>query len=129
MGYERKLEKEFLNPIEYGFDIFGGRWKSRIICILSKQQTARYGELKDSLNISDTVLSSMLKELIRDKLVERVQYNEMPLRVEYNLSEKGKSLIPVLENINEWSALNLPDEAAKEKFQHRSCSKSRKFKK
>ena len=56
---------------------------------------------------SDAVLADMLKELISDGMVERIQYNEIPPRVEYLLTEKGKSVLPILQSICDWSKKNL----------------------
>ena len=59
MPHKRKLEKDIRCPLEYGLDVFGGRWKSRIICLLAAKQTLRYSELRSEMtNISDAVLSS-----------------------------------------------------------------------
>ncbi len=92
MKYKRKLEKERMCPLEYGLEIFGGKWKARIICVLSSEEFMRYNELKKILgNITDAVLSEMLRELIENDMVDRNQYNEIPPRVEYSLTEKGKS--------------------------------------
>jgi len=94
-------------PLEYGLEIFGGKWKSRIICVLYSHPTLRYNELKKELTtISDAVLAGMLKELISDGLVERLQYNEIPPRVEYFLTPKGKSVLPILQSICNWSKEN-----------------------
>jgi len=114
MGYVRKLEKEIMCPLEYGLEIFGGKWKSRIICVLYSHARLRYNLLKKELTtISDAVLAQMLKELINDGLVKRKQYNEIPPHVEYSLTEKGKSVLPILQNICNWSKENSPDELDK----------------
>ena len=88
--YKPKLEKDIRCPLEYGLEIFGGKWKSRIICVLSKKKILRYSELKKELvNITDAVLSVSLKELIEDEIIKRVQYDSIPVKVEYSLTEKG----------------------------------------
>lgn len=90
MKYEPKVEKEIMCPIEYGLDIFGGKWKSRIICVLSSAEVMRYNEIRKELgNITDAVLSAMLKELIAGELISRTQYNEIPPRVEYSLTKRA----------------------------------------
>lgn len=110
MRYKHKLEKEIMCPLEYGLNIFGGKWKSRIICVLSSKKKMRYKELKNELvNISDTVLADMLKELLKDNVIERIQYNEIPIRVEYLLTEKGMSILPILQSICTWSKINTSD--------------------
>ena len=102
--YKPKLEKEIRCPLEYGLEIFGGKWKSRIICLLDDYSVMRYGEMRRELNgIADTVLSMMLRELIADSIIERKQYDEIPQRVEYSLTDKGMSVIPILRNICRWS--------------------------
>ncbi len=107
MKYEPKIEKEMMCPIEYGLDKFGGRWKSRILCVLSSSDVLRYGEIRKELsNISDTVLAAMLKELIDAELVSRKQYEQIPPKVEYALTDKGRSVLPILQSICQWSREN-----------------------
>lgn len=106
MPHKRKLEKDIRCPLEYGLDVFGGRWKPRIICVLGAKGTLRYGELRDEMvNISDAVLSSSLKELMADGIVTRKSFDEIPPRVEYSLTEKGASVVPVLKEICRWSGM------------------------
>lgn len=98
--YQKKLETDIRCPLEYGLELFGGKWKSRVICVLNEKGTLRYsGIRKEMLNITDAVLAATLKELIHDDLVVRRQYNEIPPRVEYALTEKGKSVVPILQSI------------------------------
>ena len=102
--YRRKTEKEIHCPLEYGLELFGGKWKSRIICVLAQKNTLRYGELRAELaNITDAVLSAALKELISDGMALRRSYDEIPPRVEYSLTGKGRSAVPILEGICRWS--------------------------
>lgn len=102
--YEPKTEKDIRCPLEYGLQIFGGKWKSRILCVLSDLGTLRYSELrKQMVDITDAILSVTLKELMKDDMIERKQYDEIPPRVEYSLSEKGRSVIPILQEICRWS--------------------------
>ena len=106
MTHKRKLEKDIRCPLEYGLDVFGGRWKSRIICVLAEKGTLRYSELRDELaNISDAVLSSEVKDLIASDVVSRKSYDEIPPRVEYSLTEKGVSVVPILQSICQWAGL------------------------
>ena len=90
--YQPKMEKDIRCPLEYGLAIFGGKWKSRIICVLAAQAPLRYSILRKEMgNITDAVLSSTLKELMADGMVLRTSYDEIPPRVEYQLTEKGTS--------------------------------------
>lgn len=102
--YKAKLDKDIRCPLEYGLEIFGGKWKSRIICVLAAGEKLRYSALrKEMANITDAVLAAALKELIADALVTREQFNEIPPRVEYRLSAKGASVVPILQSICHWS--------------------------
>lgn len=102
--YEKKLDPDIRCPLEYALEIFGGKWDSRIICVLAEREILRYGELRSELaNITDAVMATSLRKLIADDMINRVQYNEIPPRVEYSLTEKGKSIVPVLQSICKWA--------------------------
>lgn len=104
--YQKKLDADIRCPLEYGLEIFGGKWKSRVICVLSEKGVLRYsGIRKEMINITDAVLAATLKELIADGIIARKQYDEIPPRVEYSLTEKGQSVVPILRNICKWSGI------------------------
>ena len=70
--YKRKIEKDIRCPLEYGLEVFGGKWNSRIICVLAAMKILRYSELRKEMgNITDAVLASALKELIANGIVKR----------------------------------------------------------
>ncbi|MCY7007032.1 helix-turn-helix transcriptional regulator [Fusobacterium simiae] len=122
MKYQPKLEKDPMCPVEYGLDIFGGKWKARIICVLSAKKFMRYNEIKKELNnITDAVLAAMLKELVENDVVSRIQYNEIPPRVEYSLTDTGNSVIPILESICKWSRENSKEDLEKKLPTCRTC--------
>lgn len=103
--YKYKLEREIRCPLEYGLSIFSGKWKTRIVClILNSGGTLRYSEIKNAIkDISDAVLAAMLKDLISDGIVIRTQYNEIPLKVEYALTPKAESVIPIMHQLCLWA--------------------------
>ena len=104
--YQHKLDKDIRCPLEYGLEVFGGKWKSRIVCVLSHKKVLRYSELRREMgNITDAVLASTLKGLIANGIVERKSYNEIPPRVEYFLTEKGLSVVPILQSICQWAGI------------------------
>lgn len=104
--YKPKLEKDIRCPLEYGLEIFGGKWKSRIICVLAEKKTLRYSILRREMsNITDAVLAATLKELLADGIVIRQQFDEIPPRVEYRLTDKGKSVVPILQSICQWAGI------------------------
>ena len=102
--YHKKLEEDIRCPLEKGLQVFGGKWKSRILCVLNEMGTLRYGELKkEMVNVTDAVLADSLKELTMDGMILRKSYDVIPPRVEYSLSNRGKSVIPILQSICHWS--------------------------
>ena len=69
----------------------------------------RFGELKKVLKpITTTALTNALKELESDELIQSIQYNEMHIRVEYSLTEKGRDLLPVFYAISQWGMKYIP---------------------
>ncbi len=89
-------------PIEATLDIIGGKWKSVILFRLG-EQTRRYNELARLLcKVSPRTLTKQLRELEADGLVRRTVYPQVPPKVEYDLTDKGKSLQPVLAAISGW---------------------------
>ncbi|MBQ8168237.1 helix-turn-helix transcriptional regulator [bacterium] len=80
-----------------------GKWKDQVLYSLCIHDSVRFGELKKELEgITNTMLTNTLRELIKDGLVQRIQYNEMPLRVEYSFTQKGKDLMPVFYEMMNW---------------------------
>lgn len=121
--YERKTDRDVRCPLECGFEVFSGKWKIRIIGILGGKGTLRNSEIKRELeDITDAVLAVTLKELARDGLISRKQYNELPLKVEYSLTQKGEELIPILKELCRWSGRNYWGDEEKTMPQCRNCS-------
>ena len=84
-------------------DLIGGKWKILILCVMDQKDTVRYGELRRSIvGITNTMLANSLKEMESDGFVNRRQYDEMPVRVEYTLTKKAKSIIPILLELKRW---------------------------
>lgn len=88
----------------YTLSLINGKYKLIIIYWLAHHKDVmRYNELKRCLgNISHKTLSSTLKEMEADGLIIRNEYPQIPPKVEYSLSDKGKSLIPILVSMCEW---------------------------
>ena len=94
-------------PIIYTLAVVGGKWRWLIIYKLSAAGVLRYGELKRNLPpITHKMLSQELKELEAEKLIHRKEYHQIPPKVEYSLTEKGKTLLPILELMSKWGAEN-----------------------
>lgn len=110
----RKTDKDIRCPLEYGLDVFGGKWKSRILCVLS-DGPLRYSAIRSEMvNVTDAALAAALKELVAHDMVERIPYEEIPPHVEYALTAKGRSLLPVLQSICQWAGLYYREDGAVE---------------
>ncbi len=84
-------------PLTNSLKIIGGKWKIPIIFIVNLNPNIRYNELRRKITgITNTMLASSLKELEKDNIIKRVQYDEVPLRVEYSLKEGNEELIALL---------------------------------
>jgi len=90
-------------PIIYALDIIGKKWKLPIMWYLFQKETTRYNELKRRVNgITNMMLSKSLQELEAHKLIIRTQYETIPPKVEYSLTERGKALLPILDELYLW---------------------------
>ncbi len=96
-------------PVTYTLSILGGKWKWLIIYLLFEHNILRYVELKKRLvGITHKMLSQQLKELDAANLINRKEYQQIPPKVEYSLSEQGKTLLPILNLMCEWGRKNHP---------------------
>ena len=95
-----------VSSVEYALNIITGKWKLHILLYLCQEQKIRFNELKRKLSgISNNALSKCLKELEDANVVQRIQYNEIPPKVEYSLTELGKSLKPTMISLGEWGKI------------------------
>ena len=89
--------------LQSALESIGGKWKLPVLCSLAANGASRYNELlRNVQGISNTMLSQTLKELERDRLVLRKEYLEVPVRVEYELSEQAQKLQPILVELIQW---------------------------
>jgi len=90
-------------PMTYTLNLIGGKWRLQVIWALSQNGTMRYNELRRAVEgITNMMLTKCLKELEAYEVVKRVQYMEVPPRVEYSLTENGEKLIPALKALANW---------------------------
>lgn len=109
--YEHKV---YYNPVEFAMHFIGGTWKMPILWRLN-QRTMRYGEIRKALpHITDKMLSSQLKELEKHELITRKVYAEVPPRVEYSITKRGKEVIPVVEAIRNYGLKKMKEKGLKE---------------
>lgn len=105
--YKGKVKNIQDTPFGYTISIIGGKWKMVIMYLLAENQTVRFNDLKRQIGaITYRTLSSQLKELEADGLVTRKEYPQVPPKVEYSLTDKAETLLPILEQLCEWGAKN-----------------------
>lgn len=96
--------------MEVTIKMIGGKCKPMILYYLIEHGTKRFGELQRFVTqVSQRTLTNQLRELEEDGLVSRQVYAEVPPRVEYSITEKGRSLLPVLEQMCQWGEANMGD--------------------
>jgi DNA-binding HxlR family transcriptional regulator len=97
-----KIEPE-LCRVEDALGILVGKWKPIILLHLLKKGTQRFSELKRSVpKITQKMLTNQLRELEDEDIIQRVVYPQVPPKVEYSITEYGRSLEPILEAMHEW---------------------------
>ena len=91
-------------PLHHAMQLIGGKWKVQILCAVCNAGAIRYNALRGKLDgVSNTVLSSALRELERDGLLTRKEYLEVPVRVEYSPTDSCRELLPILEQLSDWA--------------------------
>lgn len=104
-----KKETDFKCSIGFAMTAIGSKWRAIILWHILKDQPIRYGELKKSIpHISHKVFSQELKRLERDGLIARQVYDTNPPKVEYLITEKGKTLENILTELCNWGKTYMP---------------------
>lgn len=99
---ERKPEN---CQVEDALGILVGKWKPVILLFLLQEGTKRFSELKRKMpGITQKMLTKQLRELEDEDIIKRVVYAQVPPKVEYSMTEYGRSLEPVLDAMHEWGA-------------------------
>ncbi|WP_102028863.1 winged helix-turn-helix transcriptional regulator [Salirhabdus sp. Marseille-P4669] len=92
-----------LCKVEDALGILVGKWKPIILLHLLKEGTQRFSELRRSMpGITQKMLTKQLRELEEEDIVERTVYPQVPPKVEYSITEYGKTLEPILRSMHEW---------------------------
>jgi DNA-binding HxlR family transcriptional regulator len=93
----------------YTLSVVGGKWKWILIAMLFEKGVQRYGQIKKNApSITHKMLSQQLKELESEQLIHRKEYHQIPPKVEYSLTEKGKTLVPILQAMAAWGTKYKP---------------------
>jgi DNA-binding HxlR family transcriptional regulator len=103
-------KRMYVCPIEAAMDVIGGKWKPHILWKI-KDAPLRFGAIQEKLPaISQKMLTRQLRALEKDRLVSRTEYPGMPPRVEYALTERGQTVIPLLMSLKDWAGTELADQ-------------------
>lgn len=95
-------------PIRNVVARFGDKWSLLVLLVINSNVTVRFNELGRQIpDISTRVLSSTLKTLEADGLIDRKVYAQVPPKVEYSLTDTGRSLIPLIMQLTEWAQQNM----------------------
>lgn len=106
---KRPINNEVIDDTGFGFtlSLINGKYKMSILYCLSKFEVVRYNEMKRYLGkITFKTLTDSLKGLEKDGMILRTEYPQVPPKVEYSLTEKGKSFIPILKEFCAWGERN-----------------------
>ncbi len=105
------MEKiEVNSEIEVTLKMIGGKCKPLILYMLTEDGTKRFKDfMREVKTISQKTLTNQLRELEADGLISRKVYNQIPPKVEYSITKKGKTLMPILELMCEWGEKNIDD--------------------
>ncbi|TWF45114.1 HxlR family transcriptional regulator [Chitinophaga polysaccharea] len=104
---QKNNEADTVCAVDYAFQRMGGKHKGRVIYHL-REGIKRYGELRRSLTgITPKMLTQVLRELEQDELITRHVYLEVPPRVEYQLTDTGRELLPFIILLSEWGRKQL----------------------
>ncbi len=108
MAHKEVSEKIYVNSeIEVTLKMIGGKAKPLILYMLNEDGPMRFKALMAAIHqISQKTLTNQLRELEADGLIHRESFNEIPPRVEYSTTEKGRSLMPILELMCQWGEKN-----------------------
>lgn len=88
--------------------MIGGKWKIEILFYIALKDVTHFGQLRRCIgDISESTLSKQLKELVDDGFLERIDYHEVPPRVEYKLTPRGESFVPILLAMKKWGETEL----------------------
>ena len=99
----QNIKSEEACPVKKVIEIFQGKWSAYVLFELSKEESLRFNTLKKRIRgITNTMLTTTLRQLEEKGLVVRTQYNEIPPHVEYALSEPAREMYPVFIAMAEW---------------------------
>ena len=108
MAQRRGEEIERCRSVSTIQRMIGGKWKIEILFYIALKDVRHFGQLSRCIGtISESTLSKQLKELVEDGFLTRMDFGEVPPRVEYALTPRGKSFVPILLAMKQWGETEL----------------------
>ena len=117
---ERTTENKIC-PLEIAVNSISGKWKIPIVWQINEGKKRPSEFLRGIANVDRRVLNQQLNEMVEDGILTKESFNELPPRVEYSLTEKGLSVMPILQSICDWSGAFYKKETDKETSQCTKC--------
>lgn len=128
----KKVEKNSIIeicPIRNVVSRFGDKWSLLVILVLNENGSVRFNQLGKLIpDISTKMLASTLRTLEADGLAHRQVFAEVPIRVEYTLTQRGKSLVPIINSLTEWALGNMKQIVADRKEYEKSNKVEKRYK-
>jgi DNA-binding HxlR family transcriptional regulator len=102
------MNQHFDCGVARSMNVLGGKWKLNILWVIARKEKIRFNQLKrEVLGITNVMLTRSLDDLIEVGMISKKDFKTIPPHVEYSLTEKGKSLIPVMKELDTWGRKNL----------------------
>ncbi len=107
MTEKEKKDRKSTCEIEVAFGVIGGKWKPLILWFLGEFTVLRFSQLQHLIpDISHRILTKQLRELEENQLIIRKVYSEVPPKVEYSITDKGRDVLPILDMMCDWASKN-----------------------
>jgi len=109
MKTEERVAENKICPLEIAVNSISGKWKIPIVWQINEGKKRPSEFLRGIANVDRRVLNKQLNEMIKDGILTKESFNELPPRVEYSLTEIGEKLIEILWQLNDWGKLLIPE--------------------
>jgi len=109
MKIEERVAENKICPLEIAVNSISGKWKIPIVWQINEGKKRPSEFLRGIANVDRRVLNKQLNEIIKDGILTKESFNELPPRVEYSLSEIGEKLVAILWQLNDWGKLLIPE--------------------
>ena len=109
MKIEERVAENKICPLEIAVNSISGKWKIPIVWQINEGKKRPSEFLRGIANVDRRVLNKQLNEMIKDGILTKESFNELPPRVEYSLTEIGEKLVEILWQLNDWGQLLIPE--------------------